>query len=331
MADLPYLAQFRDEIKKTLGFQQKNLTSRPEWGSIHFEKAGLDYERIFKVASDLNALPLHFLNQDAISVLRDRLTRVNQTLTAIDTFTVTQNSFNNRDTWVNELNERANQFISDCASWIPFLYLFGNALTNRINELQAEATKAQGAVSESQKVLDDRLAQADKVLVRAREASAIAGAAEFTHAFDTEATQQERGAQSWLYASILMAFITIVIASALWWFTEDKLDPGVLVQKFGTKLVILAFMFTATMWCGKMYKALKHQAFANRHRALSLQTFQAFSNAGSDATTKNAVLLEATRAIFTSSQSGYIDQGGAAQESDIKIIEVVKSVISQKP
>ena len=63
---------------------------------------------------------------------------------------------------------------------------------------------------------------------------------------------------------------------------------------------------------------------------MSLQTFQAFSHAASDEQTKDAVLMEATRAIFGNTQTGYIDGVEVTPESKVKILEVVKSVVSGK-
>jgi len=100
------------------------------------------------------------------------------------------------------------------------------------------------------------------------------------------------------------------------------------VQRFGGKLAALVVLFTATLWCGRTYKALKHLSTVNRHRALSLQTFQAFSQAASNDVTKDAVLMEATRAIFGSTATGYLDSKGGA-ESDLKIVEIAKTLGSK--
>jgi hypothetical protein len=68
-----------------------------------------------------------------------------------------------------------------------------------------------------------------------------------------------------------------------------------------------------------------HQAVTNRHRALSLQTFQAFSAAASDDETRNAVLTETTRSIFASTASGYIDTE-SGQDSPMKIVEISRTL-----
>jgi len=87
---------------------------------------------------------------------------------------------------------------------------------------------------------------------------------------------------------------------------------------------VLLVLLTATVWCGRIYKALKHQITVNRHRANSLKTFQAFVKAASDDATRNAVLLETTRSIFTNSPSGYLEGSDSASDTNTKVLEIVK-------
>jgi len=66
----------------------------------------------------------------------------------------------------------------------------------------------------------------------------------------------------------------------------------------------------------------------NKHRQNALNTFETFSKAaGTDTQTKNAVLLEATHAIFSNQQTGYLNQDGES-DSPNRIIEIIKSSTS---
>ena len=96
-----------------------------------------------------------------------------------------------------------------------------------------------------------------------------------------------------------------------------------------TKIALLALLFTATVWCSKNYRALKHQVTVNKHRALSLQTFQAFVGATKDPRTKDAVLMEATRAIFGNTATGFADPAHTS-ESGIRVLEIGKSVAEKE-
>jgi hypothetical protein len=58
---------------------------------------------------------------------------------------------------------------------------------------------------------------------------------------------------------------------------------------------------------------------------MSIQTLQAFAAAASDTQTKDAVLVEATRAVFGNVPTGYIE--GPGGDSDLKIVEVARSIL----
>lgn len=81
--------------------------------------------------------------------------------------------------------------------------------------------------------------------------------------------------------------------------------------------------FTATIWCGRLYKALRHQSAINKHRANALRTFQTFTMAASDDETHNAVLMETTKSIFLLIPSGYLDNESTSGNG-LTVVEVVQ-------
>lgn len=90
-------------------------------------------------------------------------------------------------------------------------------------------------------------------------------------------------------------------------------------------MVVLAVLLTGTIWCGRNYKALKRLATINNHRAISIRTLQAFSSAAAQTQTKDAVLMEATRAVFGNVPTGFIGQ--TSSDSDLKVIEVARNIL----
>ena len=87
---------------------------------------------------------------------------------------------------------------------------------------------------------------------------------------------------------------------------------------------MLAILFTGTLWCARNYKALRHLAIINKHRSNSILTIQAFANAAHDLHTKDAVLLEASKAIFGTVPTGFVNSN---IDSDLKFVEVARSII----
>ena len=331
MAAAESVNALKDRIDVGLKFKESALIERTDWGTITFEGAESDFKRIFDILGHLKLLPLEYLTDQALNQILSSVNDVISVLEKIDAFTIEQaNPTGVRDQLASQIHTQSDQFYTNATPWIPFLAYQKGDVAENINALTKSVKNAETLISDAQVDITIKRGEIDKIIVSAREASAGAGAAVFTEDFDKEAKAKESSASKWLVASGFLATATIVFSLVMWVYTEPGLDNSQLIQKLGSKLAILAILFTATMWCGRIYKALMHQTATNRHRALSLQTFQAFSSAASDNQIKDAVLMEATRAIFSNNSTGYLDSKENTGDSGVKIIEVVKSTILDK-
>lgn len=316
----------RTEIGKALAFRELRLETRSEWGSITFEKAAPDFKRIFELLAHLSVLPLEYLTDSAVSQIGSEVTSVSELFGRVNGFNIEQQTpMQTRDSLVSEIHTRADYLYTTASQWIPFLAYQKSDVAKNIEALTVSVGQAQTLVEDAKTTIKGRLSEIEGIITQAREASAAAGAAVFTQDFKNEAKTLDDQAQRWLLLTAGGAAVTLLFAIAVWLLPITGDDATTVFQRFGGKLAALVVLFTATLWCGRTYKALKHLATVNRHRALSLQTFQAFSHAASDDATKDAVLLEATRAIFGSTPTGFLDSKGDA-EQDLKIIEVAKTL-----
>jgi len=204
-------------------------------------------------------------------------------------------------------------------------YQKGDVAQN-IESLTSSVQKAEKLIDGAKQSISDKENEIQDIIVKAREASAAAGAAVFTKDFENESGVLQEKAKGWLRITGILTIGTLIIALAMWYLTEPGLDKSQLWQKLGTKIAILGVLFSGTFWCGKIYKALMHQASINKHRAMSIQTLQAFSAAVDDVSAKDAVVVEATRAVFGNVSTGYIDNPQSS-DGDVKIFEIAKSLI----
>jgi len=316
----------REKIASGLAFRDKSLEHRSQWGSITFERAAPDFRRVFEILSNLSVLPIESLTDAAV---RDIQTEINHAISVfgrIDEFNIEQpNPGQVRDQLVGEAHTRADQLYTIATPWIPYLAYQKGDVAQNIETLTTSITQAQRLTDEAKTAIAKRQSEIDAIITQAREASAAAGAAVFTHDFKNEASSIERAAHKWLIATGVLALVTLVLAVAMWVLPIQGTDTAVVIQRFGGKLAMLVVLFTATLWCGRTYKSLMHLATVNRHRALSLQTFQAFSHAASDDVTRDAVLMETTRAIFGAVPTGFLDSKPSGDQ-DLKIIEVAKAL-----
>ncbi len=197
-------------------------------------------------------------------------------------------------------------------------------MQRNINELTRSVEEAGQLVEGTKKDIEQRRGEIGDIIVVAREAAASVGVAHFTADFNAEADKQDQSAEKWLKTTAGLATATI-LAALLMVFVPVKPEATTpqVIQLFTSKAVILGLLFTATIWCGRLYKAARHQSAVNKHRANALRTFQAFTKAASDDDARNAVLMETTKSIFALTPSGYLENE-SAPDGGLKIVEIVK-------
>ena len=66
MATPEAVTAIQEKVQTAVAFRQKKLLRRPEWGSVTFENAEPDFDRIFTILAHLKILPLENLPDDAI-------------------------------------------------------------------------------------------------------------------------------------------------------------------------------------------------------------------------------------------------------------------------
>ena len=326
MADKDTVSRLQAQVARVLAFNKNELISRPKWGEITFEDMRPQFERIFWIVNQLKTYPVDNLPNDVAATVVDRLNQVSSQLDQINQFNLQNgNPISTRKQLASYLSQHTDDLYSAGAQWIPFLAHQQGDVVRNIENLTRAVQEAEAMVTKSKEATVSRAKEIDEIIKAAREASAEAGAAEFTRDFQKIADTYDCASRQWLVAAMIAAIATLLVAGAMWIWTEPGLDQGQIFQKLSTKLFILALLLTGTLWCGKNYKALKHLATINRHRELSIRTLQAFAHAASDVHAKDAVLLEATRAVFGSVPTGYID--GAGNDGDLKVVEIARSVL----
>lgn len=326
MANKDQTDKLAETLEECLGYDQDELISRASWGSITFEDAAHDFSRIFSIAKHLSVLPTDQLTDNAINDIQAKLVQVNKFLQSVDSFSLDQeNPTQARNSLLTQIHTVADQFYASSSQWIPFLAYQKGDVAKNIEQLTESVSEGQRIADAARADIEAKNKEIEKIITQAREASASAGAAVFTQDFLQEAKDQNEAANKWLIAASVFAIITLISAFFMWAYPESKLTPAEITQKLGTKIAILAILFTVTVWCGRIYKALRHQASINKHRGLSLKTFQAFSAAAAEASTKDAVLMETTRAIFAVGATGFLDGKAGRDDSSTRMIEIVQS------
>ena len=311
-----------ESLKQVVAYQGKALSCRNDWGAINFEEADEDVQAVLSLSSTLCEMPLRFLpNQAAteiLQVIKDLLPQLER----VDQFSLTQGDPNQRRSEiVAGLHQSCDRFYRDLGKWLPFLAYQQGDVAKNIKQLRTAISDAEQKANASLRNIEEKEKEIAEIVMRAREASADAGVAVFTEDFQDEADNAQRIAKKWLWATASLAALTLTVPVLAYLF-EDCLivDKSAVLLKLASKVVVISVLFTATLWCGRLYKSLRHLSIVNRHRAIGLKTFRAFSAAASDAATKNAVLMETTRSIFANGNTGLIHETNA--DSDSNVIQI---------
>ena len=326
MATEEQVENIRQHVEKATGFDIDYLTMRAELGTLNFRESKVDLEQIHELLKPLSTHPTELLTQGTADSIIHSLESLHPIIDGIRDFDVERESPHARDQLVAQLHGQTEAIVEIVAPWLPYLAYAQGDVQKSIQQITDAVTNARAIVEAGREDVDKGKQEIASIIDAARDASAEAGVATFTRDFADKAAALEKTARWWLAAAAMFVLTTISFAIV---FAHGLLLPAgeslaELLQVATTKLIVLGLLFSATIWCGRLYKATKHQAAVNEFRANGLKSFQAFVAATDDDATRNAVLLETTRAIFAHAPTGLIDAKAGDSEGSVRVVEVAK-------
>lgn len=321
--ELDVYDQIRDLVGKATDKPIDGLIIQSKWGEVNFSQSRYDLERLESLVGSLPDLPLEDLTKDTAESIRQALEPIINTIQSIDNFTVAQGEPSQiRDNIATQLSNQIDNLHRVLAQWLPYLLFQKGDVQRNIQNLSAAVENGRHILDEAKSKASNAEEELERIISAAREASASAGVAHFTKDFSEQAETNNKTANGWLATTIGMAILTLAAAAMFLYFGLDPEATLVQTVQFSTtKVVILGFLFASTLWCGRMYRAQKHQEVSNLHRAHALKTFQAFVQASDDPKVRDAILLETTHSIFTRTNSGYLSTN--ASETNIAQPKIV--------
>ncbi len=182
---------------------------------------------------------------------------------------------------------------------------------------------------ENQKLFQERLEKFDRLNLQIEQAAADMGTLKLTEIFAKRAEKLSEHSIYWISATIVLA--SCVFVFAFWQLLAGATHGNTLslVAVISMRVIILGALITATLWCGRNYRSLKHQSSVYQERADILKTLRAFSQEGDSERAKDRVLTEAVRSVFTPSPTGFVDQGQSRNAQGV--INFLNSRSSVKP
>ena len=112
-----------------------------------------------------------------------------------------------------------------------------------------------------------------------------------------------------------IATITFVVLHAKGIPASPSTTPDAVIY-LGWRIGTVGLLFGASIWCGRHYRAHRHNHEVNQHREACLENMQAFQRAVDDQAVKDMVVLEFSRAAAQGMPTGFIS-GKAEARADL--------------
>lgn len=325
MLDGAKIFELQEAIELFFNLPSDKIFDRREHGTANFNILKTDYDSTYKLLSKLRQKNISLIHYNQAENLRGTIKSFIEIIIKIHEFNIMEisNLQEERKNLIIEF-ERLAQYIADIL--IPILYFLEIAdpepsEKNKITDLTAEFERDIKVIIEESTNNNNEIKE---ILNAAKNASSAIGSLPFSKLFKDKTEELSISADKWLKATI--AFSVLTILSSLIYLSipiGDKSNIEI-YNAVSSKLILFLVLVGGTVWCGRIYKSLKHQEATNSHRATAIQTFEAFIAATKDTATQQAVLLETTRAIFAHTDTGLIPNSDASG-SETKIIEMLKS------
>ncbi|MCL5062465.1 MAG: hypothetical protein M0Z70_02600 [Nitrospiraceae bacterium] len=233
-----------------------------------------------------------------------------------------------RNRLINQIRDSYDSYFGAISPVIAYSIRKGTdfeAIENKAHEIVSSMETLKNEQIEGQKKISIEM---ESILQKVRQAAAEVGVAQHATHFKEEAKEHNKKSKKWLYATVIMALLTVGWGFLSIFFIKPNGDAtnAQVIQFTIGKLIILSALYYALVWSAKNYNAHQHNYVINKHRQNCLNTFETFVKAtGNDIDTKNAVLLQTTQSIFSVQASGHV-HGESDGEAPNKIIEVMRSV-----
>jgi hypothetical protein len=197
-------------------------------------------------------------------------------------------------------------------------------ITKRVADLESSTTHQLTEALERQKKAVEEDRKRMDLLVAGIEQKAKSGA------ITQQSVYFKSLADRYLFISIIWLLASLGAGLALFFYVDgfqlpDIKDRVLLAEHLVPRLIAVTLLSTALIFCIRNFSAMMHNMVVNRHRQTALTTFQIFVDGTSDATTKNAVLVQSTQAIFAPQPSGYLKTDQEMPQMN-QVTEIVRNI-----
>ncbi|MGV8996389.1 MAG: hypothetical protein ACOH12_05535 [Parvibaculaceae bacterium] len=324
---------FRDRLEDVAKVKFSEFLQHPKWGETNFEALVDDFEKRLRPIIDLLLRSdLTIFNEAELTQLSEYFHSILNSLENISSFSIGKDgAIPRRQELIVKASENIRSFETLVGKYAYQLSLHEDVSKKYSDEMESIIQQMKISLLDSiasRETAEEVKKEIDAVLTSVRKAAPEVGVSAQAEIFQKQSRKYFISSLAWLAATTISTAASICVAWHFYLHPQYLMgDLSLAIQVVVVKIMIITMLVSTTVWCGKNYRALAHETSVNRHRSNSLSTFRTFVEATSEADIRNAVLLEATKTIFSHAASGYLDKGDSSG-ADTRILEVVRAASS---
>jgi hypothetical protein len=236
-----------------------------------------------------------------------------------------QNPFPERSQLIDQTLDRWEDDYSTVAPVLAYATKSSADFTRLEREARGTLSELGESKKQFKKETDGILDNMQSALGEVQDAAKKAGVAQHATHFNDEANLSRKIAIGWLLAGLVFglgvaAYVVFHVEPALLGLTAPTAMQ--LIQAAIPRLLIVFVLTFGMIWSAKNFTSSAHNYVVNRHRCNALASFQTFVEGASKPDIKDAVLMQATHAIFTPQDSGFAK--GDVPNPASQIVEVFR-------
>lgn len=316
-----------ETLELVLSHDHDRIIKRSTWGdSLTFEKHKANFDRIFAMANMLKPLPYELLPDDITKQINDAFASAAQHFEKIDQIDVgaMDKAASQFESLGNTVRTHGDAIMKVAGQWFSYLAYEKGDVSRNIQALQTAIDRAEKLYSQAEKDIGAKQKAVSDIVQRASDIAGDKGVGVFTEAYNKAATTYADESRNWLIAT---GVVFGLAALALGLFVLDVL-PASTWYEWATHAGMVAILIGGAAWCGKNYRISRHLQTINKHKADGLRTFLAFRDAAEgDDPTRATVLVETTRSIFSSPDTGFVSgsKSDGGHNNEVRIVDVARA------
>jgi hypothetical protein len=333
--NLPLIEEIKEIFTQIQNIDPGSLIREEELGkSLSFSDYFDDFVRIINFYKRLTYLDISSLPTRQLTTIKYKATTFLSYINSIQSFTVdANNAMPQRDAVASNLINSYQDDFDELSPIITYCEKEGTdyqALQIEVNKIVEDINIKSKKISED---FDSKMLELNNTLEAARKAAHEVGITQHTVNFE-EASKKYKCLSNWWLSSIVITGALIIFLSLFLFNSPIQLepdDPYASYRFIQAAIARFTALFTALIllfWEVRNYNAAQHNYTINQNKQNSLSTFETFVSAARDEETKNAVLMQTTKAIFSNLPSGYL-KNESGDDGSSQIIEIARGIGSK--